>query len=226
MTEAWNQGVLSPTLDNPAYPDAWASRTGDSLVVAPPLFSDSASRAGFSRTSDARTVVHRNGQVIYDEPGAAAFLDVPAAGADYRVEMSASRDEPFALSTAVTSVWTFHSSHVDGDQPRRLPLTTVRFAPPVDDHNAVPAGSSVLVPVLLSTQPDAGTAANRTLTVEVSFDDGANWQEARVAPRGGHPAAVIHSPRQPGFVSLRATATDTAGNTVTVTIIRAYRTTR
>ena len=84
----------------------------------------------------------------------------------------------------------------------------------------------MVVPVRLSTQPGVEAPANRTLTVEVSFDDGRTWERATVTPRGGNPAAVIHSPREPGFVSLRATATDQAGNTATVTIIRAYRTLR
>ena len=35
--------------------------------------------------------------------------------------------------------------------------------------------------------------------------------------------AVVQQPRGDGFVSLRASAADTAGNTVRETIIRAYR---
>jgi hypothetical protein len=35
--------------------------------------------------------------------------------------------------------------------------------------------------------------------------------------------AILKNPRKPGYVSLRATATDTAGNSVQQTIMRAYR---
>lgn len=54
--------------------------------------------------------------------------------------------------------------------------------------------------------------------MEVSYDDGAHWTEVPVA--GGK--ALLNHPAS-GHVSLRAKVTDTAGNTVDQTIIRAYR---
>lgn len=53
----------------------------------------------------------------------------------------------------------------------------------------------------------------------MSYDDGATWVVAPVV-KG---AAVVRHPQGQGFVSLRATASDTAGNTVTQTVIHAYR---
>ena len=41
------------------------------------------------------------------------------------------------------------------------------------------------------------------------------------AVRGG--VALLHHPDGPGYVSLRATATDSEGNTVTQTVVCAYR---
>ncbi|MET8254799.1 hypothetical protein [Micromonospora sp. NPDC005197] len=39
-----------------------------------------------------------------------------------------------------------------------------------------------------------------------------------------HGVALVAHPRRPGFVALRVTATGTAGNTVTQTVLLAYRT--
>jgi len=58
----------------------------------------------------------------------------------------------------------------------------------------------------------------------VSYDDGRTWKHVVVlGPLGEKAVAVVPSPRGSGFVSLRASATDTAGNTVRETIVRAYR---
>jgi hypothetical protein len=58
----------------------------------------------------------------------------------------------------------------------------------------------------------------------VSYDDGGTWQTAPVR-RGddGQWLASVRHPAGATFVSLRATATDGAGNTVDQTIIHGYR---
>lgn len=58
--------------------------------------------------------------------------------------------------------------------------------------------------------------------MQVSYDGGANWQDAPLrATANGWTARVRHD--VPGHVSLRASATDTAGGTVTERVINAYR---
>jgi hypothetical protein len=69
------------------------------------------------------------------------------------------------------------------------------------------------------------TAARRfrLVRVQVSFTGGRHWQPASVrALRGGRFAAGFSAPRGAG-VSLRVTATDAAGSSLTETILRAYR---
>ncbi|GAA3190174.1 hypothetical protein [Nonomuraea roseoviolacea] len=56
----------------------------------------------------------------------------------------------------------------------------------------------------------------------MSTDDGASWRQVPVVPSGTGWTALIANPGIPGFVSLRATSTDTAGARVTQTITRAY----
>ncbi len=59
--------------------------------------------------------------------------------------------------------------------------------------------------------------------MDVSYDDGANWTRARTGCAGSHGVAMIRHPDAGGFVSLRITARDTDGNTVTQTVTRAYQ---
>jgi hypothetical protein len=59
------------------------------------------------------------------------------------------------------------------------------------------------------------------VTVEVSHDDGATWKTAPVSGKGAIREATVDNPAG-GSVSLRAVVTDSAGNRVEQTIIRAY----
>jgi hypothetical protein len=134
------------------------------------------------------------------------------------VEVSAGTgDERIPLSTSVDVAWTFRSGHLDGTEP--LPVSVVRFTPRLDQHNTAPAGRGYLIPVEVQGQPGSDAAKVKRLTVAVSFDDGDSWR--RVPVIAGRFALVDH-PAEAGFVSLRANATDRAGNTVEQTVIRAY----
>jgi hypothetical protein len=56
------------------------------------------------------------------------------------------------------------------------------------------------------------------VTLELSYDDGKTWHRASGGSDGRFRLAA---PRKVSFVSLRASARDTAGNTVSQTVIRA-----
>jgi hypothetical protein len=79
------------------------------------------------------------------------------------------------------------------------------------------------VPVIVQAQAGSAATRNRSLRVEVSYDDGRTWQPVELRRGPGGTRAILAHPRGAGFVSLRAKAADSAGNTVEQTIIRAYR---
>ncbi|MFK0110787.1 hypothetical protein [Streptomyces sp. NPDC091217] len=63
------------------------------------------------------------------------------------------------------------------------------------------------------------------VTVEASYD-GATWTPVPAAVRGTHGRAVLSHPAATtgtGWVSLRASGTDQAGDTFSQTVIRAYQ---
>jgi len=72
----------------------------------------------------------------------------------------------------------------------------------------------------------AATPAITSAALKASFDNGKTWQPAQVTPgsTAGQYTASFTAPAG-AFVTLRATATDAAGGSVTETITRAYRTT-
>ncbi|MEO3818076.1 S8 family serine peptidase [Plantactinospora sp. B24E8] len=217
--EQWSRGVFGPTVAAPPYEHQWVTRGGDTLQIQTPLYGDGFGRAGFSSIATGRITLESGGRPLAELDGLNGTVEVPPEEADYRLTMTAERGGPATLSTRVEVTWTFRSGHVPGESPVRLPVSTVRFAPRVDNDNTAPAGQTGTVPVTVTAQPDSPAGANQSLTVEVSYDDGKTWAPVEVTAG----QVVLRHPEDAGYVSLRANATDTAGNTVSQTVIRAYR---
>ncbi|MEU9506852.1 S8 family serine peptidase [Micromonospora sp. NPDC048170] len=216
--ESWNSAPYGPS-----FPQAGITRQGDRVEVSLPLHSDAEGHPGGSIADTARTALYRDGVLVGETPDPAyGGFDVPPGAADYRLEVLSKRSFT-DLSTEVAATWTFRSRHVAGDDPAALPASAIRFAPRLDANNAAPAGRSFVIPVTVQRQPGAPSARVAALTVDVSYDGGKTWQQARVRPGGQGWAATVRHPAGVGHVSLRATARDTAGNTVTQRVIQAYR---
>jgi subtilisin family serine protease len=219
-TETWNKGVFGPNLStaDPAFPDV--VRIGDTIVVIPPLYSDGGGHQGLADVRAARTALYRDGQLVEENTFPGGVFTVPPGPARYRIEIRADHVANLRLSTTVESVWTFSSAHVDA--MTALPVTGIGFAPSLDDHNTARAGSFAVTPITTTQQQGSGAGRVNKLDVDLSYDDGATWQKAQVVSALGKSWLVVQHPNRPGFVSLRAQATDSAGNTVKQTIIRAY----
>ncbi|MFB9348533.1 S8 family serine peptidase [Streptomyces heliomycini] len=221
-TEQWNKGPFVPGLADTRTFDG-VIREGDTLIANPALFSDAAGHVGSPAYADrARTALYRDGQLVGEtEYLGFGMFNVPAARATYRLEASAEQ-QVFGLGSRVDAAWTFPSQNTGGTAV--LPLLTVGFSPRLDGDDAAPSGHPFTIPVTVKRQPGApGTGRIRTPGVEVSYDDGKTWRTAEVNRRGKQWAAVVQHPSGSGHVSLRATASDTAGSAVTQSVIRAYR---
>jgi subtilisin family serine protease len=221
--EQRNRAVFGPSF-NTWSPFGSVARLGDSLIVSLPMHSPAGDWFGAGWASTTRTVVERNGQIIADQPVREVFIPVvPAEEGNYKVSVDSTRGAPSTLSTRLSAAWTFRSGHVAGDTPVPLPLSSIRFTPSLDKANTAPAGRMYAIPLEVLRQSGSAAGRVRTVVVEASFDDGTTWTTLSVIRGGQYGVALIRHPAQPGFVSLRANATDSAGNTVTETVIRAYR---
>jgi len=216
--------VFAPVF--PPRPDRalWVTRTGDQMMVWPSWYGDSAGRDGYSDSTHSAIRLYRDGELVGEAIDRSfGEFQVPAEPGRYQVKISATRGRPHTLSTEISAVWTFDSGHVGEGAPVALPLSAVRFTPVLDDRNAAPGGRAYRVPVVVSPQPGSAAGTLMELTVEVSYDDGATWQPAELRRTADGGTALVRHPVGPGYVSLRATATDSAGNTVTQTVVHAYR---
>ncbi|MFE3452296.1 S8 family serine peptidase [Nonomuraea sp. NPDC059194] len=227
--EVWNAAVTGPSFVLPG-----GSRTGDKLAFsAVGMFADGGrGRTGFDSAATGTATLAKDGQVlakadlancsIYEQENCELLADLPGEPAGYTLTASMRRQVPYStLSTGVESVWTFPSSTAAERQP--LPLTAVRYAPAgLDDFNRAKPGTTSRLPVSVERNPGSPQAEVKSLRLEMSTDDGAHWRRIPAVRTGSGWTAVVPNPRTPGYVSLRAVVTDTAGAGVTQTITRAY----
>ncbi|MDX2931792.1 hypothetical protein [Streptomyces ipomoeae] len=141
----------------------------------------------------------------------------------YRLRTDASRSaEVYRAGTRVTAVWDFTLRPVPGTENGTMPLSVVRFTPRLSLHSTAKASTRVTVPLVVR-----GAAAVRSLSVKVSYDGGRSWKSTTVhTASDGKRSVTLAQPTAPGSVSFKATTVDTKGNSVTQTLINAYRTVR
>ncbi|MEU7572186.1 S8 family serine peptidase [Micromonospora sp. NPDC049240] len=177
--------------------------------------------------STVRSRLYQNGKLIgREQPAQAVQVAAPVASgsADYRFEQETTRPaDPWVTSTRTRSVWGFRATQADDRV--LLPLVQLDYGVDTDLTGSVRAGSHQKISLAASHVAGvvgAGKIAGATLSV--SYDDGATWQPVRLTAAGaGTWNATLRYPRTSGFVSLKATASDDAGNTVEQEVVRAYR---
>ncbi|MET8275088.1 S8 family serine peptidase [Streptomyces sp. NPDC005096] len=122
-------------------------------------------------------------------------------------------------STHTLTEWNFTSAATGADTADPLPLIQLDYA--VDTDKAGRADRQAELTVTASHLPGTTTAIGKP-SLEVSYDDGTTWQGAELSGRGDGWRAALHAPKSAGFVTLRVTAKDSADNSVSQTITRAF----
>ncbi|GAA4005888.1 hypothetical protein GCM10022247_29470 [Allokutzneria multivorans] len=194
---------------NPELTRDGVTREGNKLRVELPMFTQS----GTQSPSGAYSPAHDKGSTTItvagkkaggsDVPGIAT-VDVPAQRLPVELKVDATRTMPGVdVGTGSSAVWKFHSGQTSELVPLALP--DVRYD--LDPKRAKPGEFGFRV------------SGGKAITMEISTDDGRTWAPVPVLSSG---AVKVVNPAQ-GFVSLRTTAVDASGASVTETLIRAYR---
>ncbi|MEV4314299.1 S8 family serine peptidase [Actinocrispum sp. NPDC049592] len=218
-TDSYNLAVLGPDLPSyPGRPTRYASRAGDTMIFQIPLFSDSRdNREGYSLFTGTSSL-SRNGVEIGRGTSASGLFNVPPGLGTFQLHVDVTRAA--AVTSRVVADWTFTSDTVPDDAgAQMLPLMALKFAPTVDGRNQASRVLPSIVPV--SVNHNQGVPAKPT-SIQVSHDQGASWQRAPLITLDGRTFTVLFHPPGAKSVSLKASAQDQAGNSVTETIIDAY----
>ncbi|HUR03039.1 MAG TPA: hypothetical protein VM347_10905 [Nonomuraea sp.] len=145
---------------------------------------------------------------------------------EYRFTMTADRvPAQTKLSTRVSAEWRFRSKTPEPGRRQVLPLLAVKINPELDERNRAAVGH-MRIPLRVQRQAGSPALKRRTLTVEISYDDGRTWLPTLVHPsaRDAWSAETWHPVSARGkFASLRVKATDAGSNGFAETVIRAYQ---
>lgn len=121
-------------------------------------------------------------------------------------------------STATHTEWRFTSG---ATATGTVPLAQLDYAADLDaSGRAQRTADLTITPTLpgIATGNDAVTGAG----LEVSYDDGATWHRQDLKEKKGTWQASLRAPTGAAFVSIRVTAAQRTGNSVTQTVIRAF----
>ncbi|WP_329505168.1 S8 family serine peptidase [Streptomyces chiangmaiensis] len=241
-TERWFGAVVRPSI--PRGKGLSSVRNGDTLSVYIPEFNDSGAGhwsfaeadpfggigggVGVSSANDtAKAELYRNGErIATSDNGAWGDFEVPAGDAAYRLDLTTGRtSDDWRFGTDTHTSWTFRSD--TAAETTLLPLLQLDYDAPVDAQNAVGQARPHTVGMTVRMQDGMAAPRGVKLKVEASYDDGQTWATTRTAPRDGvgQFAATVERPSNvhgDAYVTLRVTATDSAGNSVQQTVERAY----
>ncbi|MFJ9631818.1 S8 family serine peptidase [Streptomyces sp. NPDC101175] len=229
--ETYDTGVFAPvTATSNGLGTPGASYSGSSYAICVPMLSDGAGHPNAGE-GDVHMRLTADGKTLSDLKTDPCFLSVqdglPEKKAAYRLSIDATRPaKDFSVGTRSSAVWTFTADHVPGTELAHFPLSVVRFTPKLSLTSTAEAGARLTVPLGIQG-PAAAKGAVKSLAVQVSYDGGRTWKTTAVrTDAGGRRSLTLTHPAAPGTVSLKATLTDTKGNTVTETLQNAYRTVR
>ncbi|MEU1180329.1 hypothetical protein ABZ464_22240 [Streptomyces sp. NPDC005820] len=216
----------------PSLPESYGGQyVGSDYALCVPLFSDGAGHTGYLAPSQAayRTRFTMGDTVLLDEKQDLCNTLEGGSGlsnrtARYRLSMDATRKAAvYRVGTRVSMVWDF-TLRPSPDDFADMPLSVVRFTPKLGLDSTAEAGTRITVPLVVQGAA-AAPGALKSLAVKVSYDGGRTWKSTAVhGAAGGKRSVTLTQPKTPGSVSFRATAVDNRGNSVTQTLINAYRT--
>ncbi len=192
------------------------SGSAPSSTSGVPMLSDANNGEGWLHCGQRRAALYRDGVLVGEGSRAVSSPDVPLREAGYRAEVSLDRSSQFEFSTKVSAAWNFRSKASDAAGRTAAVGRAVRAEARRQRRRARGhvAAHRVAHPVDRATRARCASPAS-----QYSHDDGQSWRRAGVVGN----SALIYHPANAQWTSLKATATDAKGNTVELTVIRAYR---
>jgi hypothetical protein len=214
--DTWFAPVLRPRMLGSNLP----VRNGDTMYLSVPGWGDSGTaHAGYAPYGNGLTqlVSLYQGETLL---GQADYPSVYAGGLPpqplpYRLVADTKGDPEFSpYSTSTHTEWDFSSSKADN---ATLPLVQLDYRVTLDAAGKAGRRSDLTVAPSVT-----GDARATSVTTDVSYDDGATWQRLDTDERNGAWRGTLHAPDTAVSVSLRTTAKDDTGGSVTQSVIRAF----
>jgi hypothetical protein len=147
-----------------------------------------------------------------------------SGGGRYKLVIDGTRTAgSWPLAPKVHAEWVLRSASTNPDRRTAADLLDLGFDRPLNQYDAASADGPVNGSVVVTHQGGAAQPGIKQVTVDVTYDDGKTWHSATVTRHGakwsiGIPAGGTAG----GFATVRASATDSRGTTLSETLTRAY----
>ncbi|MEU9205937.1 S8 family serine peptidase [Streptomyces sp. NPDC048332] len=214
----WFKPVQAPRLTDDY--SVYATGTNTLMWNIPMLSGGDDGHAGFGGT--AQTSLHR-GDTQLAKVNSRAGRAYNLTTGSYTLEAAGQRNSPaWSTSTKTDTTWGFDFEAAPAGTPARqdVPLLNLGYDVDTDLQGAARAGRRLRLGLHAASL--AGDVTADAATLQVSYDDGATWQEARLKRTGdGRWTTTLGTPRHAGSVSLRAGATAPGGLSVQQEVVRA-----
>ncbi len=221
--ETWFAGIQRPRVLSDSAMSTPPSRVGDIIsVFGLPAWGDSGRHEGIVYGGVTQTTSLYQGETLVGEGSDFVSAEVQPERLPYRLVVDTTRDLPNRpYSPHTHTEWGFVSGQADFSALETLPLIQLDYA--VDTDLSGRAHRQTELVVTPSQLPGAvGAGKLGTPTLELSYDDGATWRPVRLQRSGSDWKGQVDAPPRAGFASLRATIRDSAGNSVSQTVDRAF----
>lgn len=224
--ETWLAPVQHPRLLNDSAHTA-PFRVGDVMSTSSvTAWGDSGGHAGVVwADGDTSKVSLYQGDELLGEEGNERIFSIeglPTEPRPYRLVVEGKRDLPGRpYSTRTRTDWGFSSGTTDYTVLTPLPLIQLDYAVATDLSGRADRRTALAV-TPSHFKGAAGSGTINSVTLEVTYDDGATWHRITTRHRGESWTASLDAPARARFAGLRTTARDSRGNTVSQTVIRAF----
>ncbi|MEU5870856.1 hypothetical protein AB0A73_04765 [Glycomyces sp. NPDC047369] len=223
---SWNNAPLSVGIDDNGqdWPPATFARWDEmgALYFGPWMFSSSTGGEGIqSEYLPGKITLSRNGEVLAQNSEIGLGVEAAAVGAG-ELTLTAAADRAASwtpLGTHSEAAWTFDYDPAGNPV---LPVSVVEFAVSGIVNGAAEGGTIQDVDLEFAQQPGADEQQCAAMTFEVSFDDGATWTAVPIDRDGNTATASLTLPDGAAYASVRFTAADQHGNTVSHETIRSF----
>ncbi|MET8331596.1 S8 family serine peptidase [Streptomyces sp. NPDC005181] len=228
-SETWFSPIQHPRLLNDGIIWRAPYRTGDIINTSLlPAWGDSGGHGGGAWiAADTTKISLYQGDQLLGEDFNERILSAEGLSPDplpYRIVVEGKRnlpDRPYSTRTRTEWGFTSSTNTTDYTAMTPLPLVQLDYAVPTDLSGKAHRRTGLTVtPSHLKGATGAGKI--RMVALEVSYDDGATWHKATLRQSGHNWKAQLDAPSRARFASLRTTARDTKGNSVSQTLIRAF----
>ncbi|WP_204358265.1 S8 family serine peptidase [Streptosporangium sp. 'caverna'] len=220
--ETWFAGIQRPRLLSDNVMSTPPSRIGDLInVFGMPSWGSGPHEGTVFDGITVNTSLYQ-GDKLVGEGSDMLFAEVAPDRLPYRLVVDATRSLPkWPYSPRTRTEWGFVSDQAHYAEMETLPLIQLDYGVSTDLAGRADRRAE------LSVTPShlggaAGAGKINSVTLEVSYDDGAGWRTLKTSRSGTGWRVRLDAPSKARYAGLRTTARDAAGNSVVQTVERAF----